>query len=302
MAIAKCTEDGNNQPEFDFDISGLFDGGPRITFLLPYECWTDGYDGCGIFHISLEELLDETVSTVIQDDWGKSAHKITKLLREYADKIDAEAEAHKEHWGSDDSIIAEIKENPIPYQDTTIERLEGFFDKVFSEKQIGDARNAVTAFDAIVEGMKAYRDMVDKSKSRFVTRKAFVCIHCEGVYADDPVSSCDCMEGSGHDFIEGVIHYQAAAEVKSSFAVDVEINPEGMEWMKNLSKEGWVENDKSGVCPVPAGQQIQIKFADGEVMTTSEPEGFIWYSNGCAGDITHYRVICSDDKKAGGES
>ena len=41
-----------------------------------------------------------------------------------------------------------------------------------------------------------------------VRRKAFICVHCEGVYADEPVSQCDCMQGTGHDFIEGVIIYK----------------------------------------------------------------------------------------------
>jgi hypothetical protein len=38
-------------------------------------------------------------------------------------------------------------------------------------------------------------------------RKAFICIHCEGVYMDVPVTQCDCLEGTGHDFIEGVLNY-----------------------------------------------------------------------------------------------
>lgn len=43
---------------------------------------------------------------------------------------------------------------------------------------------------------------------RVVVRKAFICIHCEGVYADVPVSQCDCLEGTGQDFIEGIITYR----------------------------------------------------------------------------------------------
>lgn len=31
-------------------------------------------------------------------------------------------------------------------------------------------------------------------------REAYVCIHCEGVYPDSPVTQCDCLEGTGHDF------------------------------------------------------------------------------------------------------
>ena len=40
-----------------------------------------------------------------------------------------------------------------------------------------------------------------------ITRKAYICKHCEGVYIDDPVTQCDCMEGSGADFIEGSLIY-----------------------------------------------------------------------------------------------
>lgn len=45
-------------------------------------------------------------------------------------------------------------------------------------------------------------------KEEVIRRKAFICEHCEGVYADEPVSQCDCMKGSGHDFIEGEIIYK----------------------------------------------------------------------------------------------
>lgn len=51
-------------------------------------------------------------------------------------------------------------------------------------------------------------------------RKAYICIHCEGVYSDSPVSACDCMEGTGQDFKKAFIieeaQYQAllAAAVK----------------------------------------------------------------------------------------
>lgn len=41
-----------------------------------------------------------------------------------------------------------------------------------------------------------------------IRRKIFVCIHCDGIYADNPVSQCDCLEGSGHDFVEGIAEYK----------------------------------------------------------------------------------------------
>ena len=44
-----------------------------------------------------------------------------------------------------------------------------------------------------------------------VKRKAFVCRYCEAVYADEPVSSCDCMgylDQVGPHFIQGKIEYR----------------------------------------------------------------------------------------------
>ena len=41
--------------------------------------------------------------------------------------------------------------------------------------------------------------------SQNVIRKAFICAGCEGVYADDPVSSCDCLQST--EWIEGQIIY-----------------------------------------------------------------------------------------------
>jgi len=48
-----------------------------------------------------------------------------------------------------------------------------------------------------------------------VTRKAYVCKHCNGIYADDPVSQCDCMEGTGQDFYVGVLEYQTPLGAKT---------------------------------------------------------------------------------------
>ena len=36
-------------------------------------------------------------------------------------------------------------------------------------------------------------------------RKIFTCIHCQGVYADQPVSSCDCRENTGSIYNDAVI-------------------------------------------------------------------------------------------------
>jgi hypothetical protein len=44
-------------------------------------------------------------------------------------------------------------------------------------------------------------------KSILIERKAFICTGCEGVYADKPVSSCDCCIPNA-TFLEGRIVYR----------------------------------------------------------------------------------------------
>lgn len=39
-----------------------------------------------------------------------------------------------------------------------------------------------------------------------VTRPIFICVLCEGIYADEPVSECDCQAGA-KEFIEGIAEY-----------------------------------------------------------------------------------------------
>lgn len=40
-----------------------------------------------------------------------------------------------------------------------------------------------------------------------VHRELYICIHCERVYADEPVSQCDCLKGTGHDFVKSSCEY-----------------------------------------------------------------------------------------------
>lgn len=40
-----------------------------------------------------------------------------------------------------------------------------------------------------------------------VKRKIYVCFRCEAIYADEPVSECDCEIGA-REFIEGVAKYR----------------------------------------------------------------------------------------------
>lgn len=52
-----------------------------------------------------------------------------------------------------------------------------------------------------------------------VRRSAFICKYCDGVYADEPVTSCDCL---GHydknppHFIKGEIKYRLPKETSPS--------------------------------------------------------------------------------------
>lgn len=40
-----------------------------------------------------------------------------------------------------------------------------------------------------------------------IVRRAFVCVSCEGIYLDSPVTECDCAPGA-NIFIESVITYK----------------------------------------------------------------------------------------------
>ena len=95
MAIAKCTENGKNAPKFDIDLYSGFDDNPALALMIPDECWPDnGYDGQGVFKLHLKDLLEETLNEHIGFDAGEGTHKITSLLREYADKLDKSVNEH----------------------------------------------------------------------------------------------------------------------------------------------------------------------------------------------------------------
>ena len=98
MTIAKCTECNAPQPGLDFDIYSGFKTTPKIGF----EILDDGIcKNCfrnNTYVIVLEDLLKHAILDSIQFDLGKGSHRITKLLRDYADKIDAEANKHKHKW------------------------------------------------------------------------------------------------------------------------------------------------------------------------------------------------------------
>ncbi len=70
-----------------------------------------------------------------------------------------------------------------------------------------DSDEAFAYVDAIIEHRKN-----NPPTEEWVMRKAFICIGCEGVYSDEPVSRCDCMIHTEHPegtnlFYEGTIQY-----------------------------------------------------------------------------------------------
>lgn len=101
--IAKCAEDSEHQPEIHVELeSGWYgDEDPLISFQLPDDCFPEpDYDGMGVFNIDLKDLLEDALSQHIANDLGESTHKMTKLLREYADKLDASAQEVADKWDS----------------------------------------------------------------------------------------------------------------------------------------------------------------------------------------------------------
>lgn len=54
-------------------------------------------------------------------------------------------------------------------------------------------------------------DAPRRSMKRLVRRAAFICKYCDGVYADKPVTQCDCLGATDQKpphFIEGKIEYR----------------------------------------------------------------------------------------------
>lgn len=44
-------------------------------------------------------------------------------------------------------------------------------------------------------------------EDKIIKRKLFICPFCEGVYADEPVTSCDCMADENDKFIMTTFEY-----------------------------------------------------------------------------------------------
>ena len=99
MTVAKCTECHAPHTTLNFDLYCDIEITPRIGFMMPEyvdEVWCQSCGHNQVYFIDLEDILEEAVLGGIKNDHGESAHLITKLLRDYADKIDAEA--YKNKW------------------------------------------------------------------------------------------------------------------------------------------------------------------------------------------------------------
>ena len=108
MTVAKCTECKKRHPTLDFDLYSDIKSTPSIGFSMPEDdehLWCEICDCNNVYFIELEDILEEAVLGSIEYDHGESSHRITKLLRDYAEKIDAEA--YKNRWRL-------LKENLIP--------------------------------------------------------------------------------------------------------------------------------------------------------------------------------------------
>ena len=100
MTIAKCTECNTQHPDLDFELYSGFKDKPLIGFWLDDNGVCENCFRTDSYVIVLEDILKDTVLGSIEFDYGEGSHKITKLLRDYADKIDAEANKHKHKWES----------------------------------------------------------------------------------------------------------------------------------------------------------------------------------------------------------
>lgn len=101
MTVAKCTECNTRHPDLNFDIYSGFKDTPKIAFSMPEDdehLWCEICDCNNAYEIDLEDILKEAVLGSIEQDLGEGSHRITKLLRDYADKIDAEADKNKHRW------------------------------------------------------------------------------------------------------------------------------------------------------------------------------------------------------------
>ena len=102
MTVATCTDCNTPHPDLDFDIYSGFETTPKIAFSMSEDIEVGICESCfftNTYEIVLEDILKDAVLGSIEQDLGEGSYRITKLLRDYADKIDAEADKHKHEWG-----------------------------------------------------------------------------------------------------------------------------------------------------------------------------------------------------------
>ena len=73
-------------------------------------------------------------------------------------------------------------------------------------------------------------------------RKIFACVHCHGIYADQAVTQCDCMEGTGADFVEGFAEYPSALQSAQPVAplTDGQIEDIGFEMLYEVQRKDFI--------------------------------------------------------------
>ena len=84
--------EGEKIPEglFDLDLSGT----GILTINVPEYCNIDDetYDSCGVLTVRLDEVFDEYLRNYQEFDGGEHLPELAKMLRNYANKFDAETE------------------------------------------------------------------------------------------------------------------------------------------------------------------------------------------------------------------
>ena len=99
---ARCTEGDKSAPEFKFNLKSDIGGEPEFTFELPSECWPESFDlepdyeGAGLFMVDFEGLLKSFLNSHRSFDHCESSHKVSALMRKYADLIDSDVKEFKD--------------------------------------------------------------------------------------------------------------------------------------------------------------------------------------------------------------
>jgi hypothetical protein len=69
----------------------------------------------------------------------------------------------------------------------------------------------------IAEKIRELKEAASAAPAEMVSRKAYICKGCTVVYADEPVTRCDCMP-TKQEWIEGTILYRSASAAPPAIA------------------------------------------------------------------------------------